>query len=314
MERNSPPPSHPASRFFYNLSLILTGGLVITGLLIGSGVLRDGASLVGGLRRLVSSPIQESEPQVDVQSIVIQQVQGMSELTTAKFSMQAVVPAQRDRTFAGYTVGTTTLLYIAYGEVRAGIDLSQLTRESVQVMEDGALTIQLPPPQILDSKIDVNRSQVYDYDRGFLGLGPDAAPELQQLAQQETLQQVVTAACAEGILQEANTRAELAIRQLLTTTGYSAVTVITQPPPPGACAVVAPPVTPGETTAPAIAPTTAAPSPMQQAPTTPTVPQAPVDAAVPQAGPNQAPLPAEPLPAILPPNPLPQATPTSPLG
>ncbi|MBD1912475.1 DUF4230 domain-containing protein [Leptolyngbya sp. FACHB-16] len=299
---------------------MLTGGLVITGLLIGSGLLRDGASLLGGVRRVLpplQNPVQESEPKVDVQSVVVQQVQGMSELTTAKFTMQAVVPTSRDRTFAGYRVGSTTLLYIAHGEVRAGIDLSQITRENVQLADNNALTIQLPPPKILDSKIDVNRSQVYDYDRGFLGLGPDAAPELQQLAQQQTLQQVVSAACNEGILQEANTRAELAIRQLLTTTGYGAVTVLTQAPPPGSCVApsptapaaattpTAPSAPPPATAPPAVAPSVAAPSvaPATQAPANSTVPSSP----------SSQPLPAEPLPAN-PSNPLPQTAPNPPLG
>lgn len=280
---------------------MLTGGLVITGLLIGSGLLRDGASLLGGLRRVITpqNPIQNSEPKVDVQSIVVQQIQGMSELTTAKFTMQAVVPTSRDRTFAGYTLGSTTLLYIAHGEVRAGIDLSQITRDNVQVTDNNGLTVQLPPPRVLDSKIDVNRSQVYDYDRGFLGLGPDAAPELQQLAQQQTLQQVVSAACNEGILQEANTRAELAIRQLLTTTGYDTVTVLTQAPPPGSCV------------APAPAPAPVAPSPVAPAPAV-----APTEAPATQPPANStapSPLPAEPLP-VNPSNPIPQPSPELPLG
>jgi len=300
MDNNSRP-SHPASRFFYNLSVLLTGGLVLVVLLVGSGGFRNGPSLFGGLRQRLN-PLQESEPQVDVQSILIQQIQGMSELTTAKFSMQAVVPTQRDRTFAGYTVGSTTLLYIAYGEVRAGIDLSQLSPEQVQLAPDNTLTVQLPPPQILDSKIDVARSQVYDYDRGFLGLGPDAAPELQQLAQQQTLQQILASACSEGILQEANTRAEVAIRQLLMTTGYPAVTVMTQPPPPGACNLPSQPVAPTEVAPTAPVPTPA-PAPAVQPPPVPITPE---------AAPAQ-PLPADPLPAA-PPEAVPQPIPDPSLG
>lgn len=204
----------------------------MAGLFIGGGVWQGGAGAVRELRQWLNPP--PPEPQVDVQSVVVQQVQGISELTTAVFTMQAVVPTRRDRIFAGYTVGSTTLLYIAHGQVRAGVDLSQLTRDAVQ-MNGETLTLQLPPPEILDRKIDVTRSQVYDYDRGFLGLGPDAAPELQQAAQNQTLQTIVAAACSEGILAEANDRAELAVRQLLTTTGYTDITVLTQPPVAGTC-------------------------------------------------------------------------------
>lgn len=210
----------------------MTGSLMMVGLVMGLGMWRSGETFLQTLRTLVTPT--EPEPQVDIQSLVVQQVRGASELTTAIFAMQAVVPTRRDRTFAGYTVGTTTLLYIAHGEVRAGVDLSQLQREDVQRVGN-TLRLQLPPPQILDSKIDVNRSKVYDYDRGFLGLGPDVAPDLQQAAQQQTLQTIVETACAEGILQEANDRAKLAVTQLLSTLNSPIVSVETQPPTPGTC-------------------------------------------------------------------------------
>jgi hypothetical protein len=135
---------------------------------------------------------------------------------------------------ANYTVGSTTLLYIAYGEVRAGVDLKDLKADNVQIVND-TIQLQLPPPRILDSKIDVNRSSVYDYNRGFLGLGPDVAPQLQTIAQRETLKKIVSAACSQGVLKQANERAELVVEKLLNTAGYKQVQVKTQPPAPGTC-------------------------------------------------------------------------------
>jgi hypothetical protein len=148
--------------------------------------------------------------------------------------MEAVVPTRQDRKLAGYTVGTTTLLYIAYGEVRAGVDLKDLKADNVKVVNN-TIQLQLPPPRILDSKIDVNRSSVYDYDRGFLGLGPDTAPQLQTLAQQETLKKIVTTACQSNLLAQANDRAQLVVEKLLNTAGYKQVEVKTQAPQPGTC-------------------------------------------------------------------------------
>lgn len=193
---------------------------------------RTGSSLMSRL----TAP--QPPAQVDVRTVLVQQVRGASELTTAVFAMESVVPASRDRTLAGYTVGTTTLLYMAYGEVRAGVDLSTMTPQNIQVDGD-QITVTLPPPQILDSKIDVARSSVYDYDRGFLGLGPDVAPELQQLAQTETLAKIVEAACQENLLDEANVRAELVVTQLLSTAGYGNVIVESQPAAATACVLPA---------------------------------------------------------------------------
>lgn len=175
-----------------------------------------------------------SAPQVDIRTVVIQQIQGVSELTTAVFVMEAVVPAEQDLLLGKFTVGTTKLLYIARGEVRAGIDLAKLEPKDIDV-SDSAISIRLPPPSILDRKIDVAHSRVYDYNRGFLGLGPDTGPSLQELAQKETLRRITAAACSDGVLDRANERAELVVSRLVNMVGEKKVIVKTQTPASDAC-------------------------------------------------------------------------------
>jgi hypothetical protein len=220
------------SGLFRNLILMTTGGTVLIALLFGIGILRSGTRFFEGLGAIFNTP--QPKPEVDVRTIVVRQVSGASELTTAVFSMESVVPTRQDMKLGNYTVGSTTLLYIAYGEVRAGVDLKDLKADNVQIVND-TIQLQLPPPRILDSKIDVNRSSVYDYNRGFLGLGPDVAPQLQTIAQRETLKKIVSAACSQGVLKQANDRAELVVEKLLNTAGYKQVQVKTQPPAPGTC-------------------------------------------------------------------------------
>ena len=179
----------------------------------------------------------QPDPQVDARTLILQQVRGVSELTTAVLSMESVVPTHRDRTLGTYVIGTTRLLYIAHGEVRAGIDLSQLTHDDITIQGD-TVQIQLPPPIILDRKIDVERSQIYDYDRGFLGLGPDAVAELQTLAQRETLDDLIDAACDHQLLEQANERAIAVLSQLLETTQtYSSISIQSQAPSADTCPV-----------------------------------------------------------------------------
>lgn len=223
---------HPF-RLMKTISNALLGSAVILGILTGVGVWRSGERFFEGARTMLTPA--PAAPQVDVRSVVVQQLRGASELTTAIFAMEAVVPTRSDRTLAGYVVGSTNLLYIAYGEVRAGVNLSQLSEADIQVNES-AIALTLPPPIILDSKLDLNRSNVYDYDRGFLGFGPDHGPDLQALAQQEALSKIESAACSEGLLMEANRRAELVVGQLLSTAGFETVTVTTQAPLDSLCA------------------------------------------------------------------------------
>ncbi|MGK7875005.1 MAG: DUF4230 domain-containing protein [Xenococcaceae cyanobacterium] len=212
--------------------LMTTGGIALMTLIILVGIWRTGSRFFAGIEELFNAP--PSIPQVDVPTLIVQQVSGVSELTTAAFVMETVVPTSQDSKLGSVVVATTKLLYIAHGEVRAGIDLNNLTADDVKVQNNN-VQIHLPPPQILDSKIDVNRSRVYDYDRGFLSLGPDVAPQLQTLAQRQTLQKIVATACTEGLLEQANHRAKLAITQLLTTAGYERVEVTTTLPSPQAC-------------------------------------------------------------------------------
>ncbi|MFE4107149.1 DUF4230 domain-containing protein [Almyronema epifaneia] len=222
-------------KFLNSLLLTVSGSVMLLALLAAIGIWRSGGRFFEGLMMMVQPPPPTQE--VDIRSVVVRQIQGASELTTAIFTMEAVVPAKSDRTVAGYVVGSTNLLYIAYGEVRAGVDLSELTAEDVQMMADG-VRVTLPPPRLLDSKIDVDRSTVYDYDRGFLGLGPDNAPVLQDFAQEEALDKIIKSACAEGILHEANARAEQVVGQLLATAGYANYRVLTQPPAAEVCSAL----------------------------------------------------------------------------
>ena len=241
---------------FKGLGVLLSGGSFVLGLVVLLSVWKSGDWFWKNITAWTTEP--QPAPKVDIRSIVVKQVQDASELTTAIFTMEAVVPTQQDSTVGGLVIGSTKLLYIAHGEVRAGIDLSKISVADVQAVGE-TLTVKLPKPKLLDSKIDVGRSSVYDYNRGSLGLGPDVAPQLQSLAQKEALEKITTAACDKGILTQANDRAKLVIGQLLKVPAYKIVTVQVQAPDVVACkvalpAVTAPATTPAATRSPGSAP------------------------------------------------------------
>ncbi|HAC65480.1 MAG TPA: DUF4230 domain-containing protein [Cyanothece sp. UBA12306] len=233
MSLNSSPKSYPFS-ILKNLFLMATGSttLILLGLFLGGWGL--GSRILSGINAFFNAP--PPTPKVEVSSLIFEQIRGLSQLTTAVFVMDAVVPTSQERKLGNLVVGKTKLLYIARGEVRAGIDLTALNSNHIKI-DDQNVHIQLPPPEILDHKIDVEQSKVYDYDRGFLGLGPDVAPQLQTLAQQSTLDKIMATACNKGILDEANQRAQLAVTQLLTTAGYDHIKVIATPPNSNHCPI-----------------------------------------------------------------------------
>lgn len=219
-------------RIWSMVSMAVLGGGLVVASVVGYGMWRTGEQFMDGVK-LMFTP-KPPEDKVDTRTLIVEQVQGASELTTAIYSMETVVPAESNRTVGNYVIGKTNLLYMAHGEVRAGIDLSAISEDDIQVIDTAGavassealdLVVMLPAPKILDSKLDVTRSEVYDYDRGFLQLGPDRAPELQTLAQQEALKRIRQGACDEGILDMASERAEVTLRQLIEPMGYGNLTV-----------------------------------------------------------------------------------------
>ena len=208
----------------HKLLLWSAGGINLVILLILLSIWRTGDRTLNFMGNLFKFSAAESK--VENFTPLVQRIENIQELSTTVQTIETVVPASAERKIGDIPLATTRLLYIARGEIEAGVDLSQLTDADI-VVSNNSVEINLPPAKILDSKIDVNRSRVYDYNRGFLNLGPDVAPQLQTLAQRETLSKMIATACQEGILDNANLKAKEAITQLLMNTGHRQVTVNT---------------------------------------------------------------------------------------
>lgn len=168
----------------------------------------------------------------DPGSLIVQQVRDVSELTTAMFEMDAVVPVS-DKGF----IAESKLLYIAHGNVRVGIDLSEFQSNDVQVDGD-KVTVTLPPLKILASNLDLDHSSVYSYSRGFLGRGPDVV-NLQTQAQREALRKVEEATCRNWLMKTAAERVQKNVEHLLSQVlkdrGYKEIIVKAQLPAEGSC-------------------------------------------------------------------------------
>ncbi|MEO0768809.1 MAG: DUF4230 domain-containing protein, partial [Cyanobacteria bacterium J06649_4] len=233
----------PLLRILQLIAISTTGGAVMLGSLALFAFLRSGGQFFEEMKAALTP--QPPEETVDVRTVVVEQVRNVSELTTAVFTMEAVVPAQSDRKLGELTIGQTNLLYVAYGEVRAGVDLEELTTADVVASETGnQITLELPAPKLLGTEIDVDRSDVYDYSRGFFNLGPDRGVELQSMAQREARVKIEQAACEQDILGQASDRAELVVRQLLLSAGFETVNITTETPPNTACIAQVAPVVP----------------------------------------------------------------------
>lgn len=182
-----------------------------------------------------------SKDPVDPGSLIVRQVRDVSELTTAMFEMDAVVPvSETGPIIVNIPLTKSKLLYIAHGNVRVGVDLSEFQADDVQVERD-KITVTLPALKVLDSKLDLDHSKVYSYDRGILGWGPDVV-NLQGQAQREAVKKVEEAACQDWLIKTASDRVEKTVEHLLSQVlkdrGYREIIVKAQPPSEGSCSRV----------------------------------------------------------------------------
>jgi hypothetical protein len=175
---------------------------------------------------LARQPSSAPAPQHNVQSLVLERLRTVSELHTGVASIQTVVSSSNARQMLGMEIGSAKLLYIAVGQVRAGVDLSNLDETCVRKSEDGTVIL-LPSPRILDAKIDVEKSHVYDL-RQSLAFAPDGI-QLHEAAQKLALTQIVEAAVDCGILDVAAQQAKWIVESLVKLSGLEGVRVEVQP-------------------------------------------------------------------------------------
>jgi hypothetical protein len=113
------------------------------------------------------------------------------------------------------------MLFIAHGEVIAGVDLAQLGKNDVRVAGD-AVEVRLPAAQILVTRIDNERSRVYERTTGLL---VPADPNLESQVRQAAEQQITQAALDDKILEKASDNARVTVTGLLYALGFRRVDV-----------------------------------------------------------------------------------------
>lgn len=200
----------------------------------------------------VAQIIATPTPQIISGAAVVRRIQALSQLETAEYTIERVIDVSQGSNIPviGDFLAGDELLLIAHGDVVAGINLAALGPEDVTVSPDGrTVTVRLPPVQILRFGLDSQQTRVYSRDRGIFA--PDNK-DLETLARQRAEQEILQAACEDGIMQKATDEAQGAMRQFLGLLDVDEVVVQTAPPGPCAAPASAPA---GPAATPAAAPT-----------------------------------------------------------
>lgn len=156
---------------------------------------------------------------------VITQIRSLNRYESSEFTVEKIIEAGKneDNAFKKVLFGDKILL-IANGKVTAGFDLSKLDDSNIKI-EGSTLRLTLPAPEILVSRLDNEKTRVYDRKLGYLTQGDK---DLESVARLSAENSIRTAACEGGILQSAASNARNQLSALIKAFGYTTV-VITIP-------------------------------------------------------------------------------------
>jgi len=145
---------------------------------------------------------------------VVKQVQTLSDLVTVRYVMEKVVILQDVKWY-----GENSVMLLAHGVVKAGIDLQRLKPEDVTVSGKN-VSIKLPPPQITDAYLDDGQSRIIDHTTGLLRAFDK---DIEQTARQNAVDDIRRAARQAGILTDADERARMELELFLRQAGFESV-------------------------------------------------------------------------------------------
>jgi hypothetical protein len=208
---------HRGAGAFFGVVLALLLGAVALGVFVHharSGVAGKLAAMITGRPlNIVSAPD------------VVEKVQRLNRLETVVYSLDTVVESSESNPVLPDVLAGDRLLMIVHGQTIAGIDMSLLKPDSVEISENGGertVRLTLPPSQVFLTTIDEARSRVYARDTGlFVKADPNLETETRVKAQGQ-LQQ---AALSDGILDAATKNARATVTALLEGLGFAHVEV-----------------------------------------------------------------------------------------
>ena len=149
---------------------------------------------------------------------IIREVQSLARLETIQYSIEKVITAEVNQGVFGPLFGDR-LLFVAHGYVIAGVDLSKMGTQDMQ-MKNGVLYVKLPESEVFVATLNNEKSYVYDRTTGILKKGET---NLETVARQAAELEILNGAVNDGILLQAKQNAEVYLERLFNTLGYQQV-------------------------------------------------------------------------------------------
>ena len=202
-------------------------GLIVLGVTILSGFL-----LVGWVKDLVpglgnpfgTETVDRSGP------AVLKSIENLRDFRAASGHFEVIVDVEKDARFVPAKIKGERVLFVAVGSVDAGVDFTGIEEGAVDVSDDRrSVSLELPPARFREPQLDLERSYVYDRDRGAIDriqslFGDDAGPE-QELYPLAVEKLAAAARDGSGLIARAEQNTRLMLVGLLRSLGFTRVEV-----------------------------------------------------------------------------------------
>ena len=188
------------------------------------GSVNQFGNLAAGISTEIADAVNPTPTILPDPVTIIRSVRSLARLETIQYSIEKIITAEVGQGVFGFLVGDR-LLFVAHGDVIAGIDLEKLAPEDLWVI-DRILYVDLPTAEIFIATLDNDLSYVYDRDTGIFTKGNI---ELETLARQAAEEEILKAAITSGILVQAKINAENYLWRLFNTLGYPEI-IFVKPP------------------------------------------------------------------------------------
>ncbi|MDQ6755732.1 MAG: DUF4230 domain-containing protein [Bacteroidota bacterium] len=156
----------------------------------------------------------------DAQKEILFSLREMSDLATVEYTVTKIIKANDNKTW--FKIGERKILMSCEAHIKAGVDMSNITKKDFTV-DDKNITLQLPPPKVISISIPAETIKV-EFQDISLFRDPFKTAERDQLAAQAEVQ-IRNSIDSLGILQQAKINTSLFVNNLLARLGYQNIII-----------------------------------------------------------------------------------------
>jgi hypothetical protein len=162
--------------------------------------------------------------------VVLKSIQNLRRFQAATAHYEVIVDLEKDTRFVPSPIRGERVLFVAVGDVDAGVDFSGVKGDAVRVSNNRrSVHLELPRAQFFGARVDPSRSYVYDRDRGLIDRvaslfqdNPTSERELFVLAEEKLM---AAAEEGSGILVRAERNTRLMLLGLFEALGFTSVSI-----------------------------------------------------------------------------------------